>query len=132
MVKAVRFRHTAFNKIKKQKKEDLQNGNIKKLFAKAEKSGRANINGRIIERDFGYVYKGDIESKYRVTLIENVLTLEHWGTQTLKIDTETKKIIEYYGESVSDRDSMNYTLSYFNIDGKFRYFPSKEKFILEI
>ena len=105
---------------------------LEKLFIKAEKSGHANINGRIIERDFGYVYKGDIESKYRVTVSDNILTLEHWGTETLKINISTKKIIEYYGESMSDRDSMNYTLAYFGINGKFRYFPSKEKFILEL
>ena len=105
---------------------------LEKLFIKAEKSGHANINGRIIERDFGHVYKGDIESKYRVTVSDNILTLEHWGTETLKINISTKKIIEYYGESMSDRDSMNYTLAYFGINGKFRYFPSKEKFILEL
>ena len=105
---------------------------LEKLFIKAEKSGHANINGRIIERDFGYVYKGDIESKYRVTVSDNILTLEHWGTETLKINILTKKIIEYYGQGMSDRDSMNYTLSYFGINGKFRYFPSKEKFILEL
>ena len=104
---------------------------LDKLFKKAQKTGHANLNGRIIERDFGYVYKGDLESKYRVTLIDNSLTLEHWGTQTLKINIKSKKIIEYYGESVSDRDSMNFTLSYFGISGKFRYFPSKEKFTLE-
>ena len=105
---------------------------LEKLFIKAEKSGHANLNGRIIERDFGYVYKGDIESKYRVTLSNNILTLEHWGTQTLKLNTETKEIIDFYGQGVSDKDSMNYTLSYFGINGKFRYFPSKEKFTLEL
>ena len=104
---------------------------LEKLFIKAEKSGHANLNGRIIDRDFGYVYKGDIESKYRVTLIDNVLTLEHWGTETLKINILTKEIIDFYGQGVSDKDSMNYTLSYFGINGKFRYFPSKEKFVLE-
>ena len=36
---------------------------LEKLFIKAQKTGQANLNGRIIERDFGYVYKGDIESK---------------------------------------------------------------------
>ena len=45
---------------------------LEKLFIKAEKSGHANLNGRIIERDFGYAYKGDLESKYRVTLIDNI------------------------------------------------------------
>ena len=104
---------------------------LEKLFIKAQETGHANLNGRIIGRDFGYVFKLDIESKYRVTLIDNILTLEHWGTETLKINIETKEIIEYYGESMSDRDSMNYTLSYFGISGKFRYFPSKEKFTLE-
>ena len=105
---------------------------LEKLFIKAEKSGHANLNGRIIDRDFGYVYKGDIESKYRVTLIDNVLTLEHWGTETLKINILTKEIIDFYGQGVSDKDSMNYTLSYFGLNGKVRYFPSKEKFTLEL
>ena len=103
---------------------------LEKLFIKAEKSGHANLNGRMTEYYFGG--KGDIESKYRVTVSDNILTLEHWGTETLKINVSTKKIIEYYGESMSDRDSMNYTLSYFGINGKFRYFPSKEKFTLEL
>ena len=105
---------------------------LEKLFAKAQKTGYANINSRVIEHGFGVIYKGDIESKYRVKMDNNVLTLEHWGTETLKLNIETKEIIEYYGESVSDRDSMNYTLSYFDIKGKFRYFPSKDKFILEL
>ena len=105
---------------------------LEKLFIKAEKSGHANLNGRMTDYGFGYAYKGDLESKYRVTLIDDILTLEHWGTETLKINISTKEIIEYYGESMSDRDSMNYTLEYFDISGKFRYFPSKEKFILEL
>ena len=105
---------------------------LEKLFIKAEKSGHANLNGRMTEYYFGGIDKGDLESKYRVTVFDNILTLEHWGTETLKINISTKKIIEYYGESMSDRDSMNYTLSYFGINGKFRYFPSKEKFILEL
>ena len=105
---------------------------LEKLFIKAQKTGQANLNGRKTEYYFGGIYKGDLESKYRVTLSDNILTLEHWGTQTLKLNIETKEIIEYYGEGVSDKDSMNYTLSYFGINGKFRYFPSKEKFTLEL
>ena len=91
-------------------------------------TGRAQLNGRM--RGFGYI--GRLEEKYAVSFNENKFHLYHWGTKTLTIDLAVGRLEEFYGESVSDRDSMNTVLRYFNFDGGFRYFPSKHEFIFEI
>ena len=91
-------------------------------------TGRAQLNGRM--RGFGYI--GQLEEKYAVSFNENKFHLYHWGTKTLTIDLSVGRLDEFYGESVSDRDSMNTVLEYFNLDGRFRYFPSKHEFIFEI
>ena len=91
-------------------------------------TGRAQLNGRM--RYFGYT--GRLEEKYAVSFNENKFHLYHWGTKTLTIDLAVGRLEEFYGESVSDRDSMNTVLRYFGLDGGFRYFPSKHEFIFEI
>lgn len=91
--------------------------------------GRAQINGRM-RGNWGYV--GPLEERYAVSFNGNKLHLYHWGTKTLTIDFSVGRLEEFYGESVSDRDSMNTILKYFELDGRFRYFPSKHEFIFEI
>ena len=92
-------------------------------------TGRAQLNGRM-RGMWGHV--GPLEEKYAVSFNENKFHLYHWGTKTLTIDLSVGRLDEFYGESVSDRDSMNTVLEYFNLDGRFRYFPSKHEFIFEI
>ena len=99
---------------------------LEKLIERAERTGKAILNGR--KRDYQYV--GPLEEKYAVIIKDNTVTLSHWGTETLKIDTVTKEVIDVYGESVSDRDSINYVLSYFNIPCHVHYFPSRYAFEL--
>ena len=91
-------------------------------------TGRAQLNGRM--RGFGYT--GPLEEKYAVSFNESKFHLYHWGTKTLTIDLTVGRLEEFYGKSVSDRDSMNTVLRYFNLEGGFRYFPSKHEFIFEI
>lgn len=100
------------------------------LLSKATQSGQANVNGR---KSYGYGYKGELESKYSATIENDILTFTHWGTKTLELDLKGRTIIEYYGESVSDRDSLNDVLSYFNLSnlGWFHFYPSKDLFTLE-
>lgn len=103
---------------------------LNNLLSKATQSGHANVNGRA---SYGYGYKGELESKYSATINNDILTFTHWGTKTLELDLKGRTIIEYYGESVSDRDSLNDVLNYFNLSnlGRFHFYPSKDLFELE-
>ena len=101
---------------------------IENLLEKAENKGQAILNGRY--RDWnGYV--GDLEEKYAIEIDGSKLVMRHWGTQTIEIDTDTNEIVSYYGESNSDRDSLNTLVYCLGIDPNFRYLPSKNLFIYE-
>ena len=103
---------------------------LNNLLNKATQSGQSNINGRM---SYDYGEKGPLESKYSATINNDILTFTHWGTKTLELDLKGRTIIDYYGESVSDRDSLNDVLSYFNLSnlGRFHFYPSKDLFELE-
>lgn len=98
---------------------------IKDLFEKASEreDGMANINGRV--RYYNGV-QGELESKYRVTFKKNHISLAHWGTEIIAIDTTKEAVDNWYGEGVSDRDAINMLLYLLNMDNKFRaiYNPS--------
>ena len=100
------------------------------LLNKATTKGQANINGH---KSYDYGYKGPLESKYSATIKNDILTFTHWGTKTLELDLKGRTIIDYYGESVSDRDSLNDVLDYFNFNnlGRFHFYPSKDLFELK-
>lgn len=102
---------------------------IENLLQKAEEKGTAQINGRM---SLWGGAKGDLEEKYAIEIEGHKLIMRHWGTQTIEIDLSTNKIISYYGESVSDRDSLNTLIYLLGVPGKFRYFPSTDKFIYEL
>ena len=88
--------------------------------------GVAKINGTM----WGSTYR---QERYKIEVSDNYITLSHWGTQTLKIRKSDNEIVEYYGESNSDRDSMNTLLNLVDIyNVYFRYFPSKHEFIKEV
>ena len=100
---------------------------IETLLTKAQEKGEAKINGRYFD---GYG-KGEIEEKYAIEIDGNKLIMRHWGTQTIEIDTDTNEIVSYYGESNSDRDSLNTLVYCLGIAPNFRYLPSKNLFIYE-
>lgn len=101
---------------------------IEKLLKKAQEKGQARINGRMA-LDWGMV--GELREKYAIEIDDNILTMRHWGTQTIEIDLSTNEIISYYGESNSDRNSLNTLVGLLGIKSNFRYFPSKNLFIYE-
>lgn len=100
---------------------------IEGLLSKAEQKGEAILNGRYFD---GYS-KGELEEKYAIEIEDNKLIMRHWGTQTIEIDLSTNKIVSYYGESVSDRDSLNTLVYCLGMEPNFRYLPSKDLFIYE-
>lgn len=99
---------------------------LENLLGKAQEKGFARINGR--QRDYGYV--GKIEEKYAIEVENNIVKLRHWGTQTLEIDTVNKKVLNVYGVSNSDRDSVNFILGKYNMPYHVHYYPSRDEFEL--
>ena len=100
---------------------------IENLLEKAENKGQAILNGRYFD---GYGL-GELEEKYAIEIDGNKLVMRHWGTQTIEIDLSINEIVSYYGESNSDRDSLNTLVYCLGIAPNFRYFPSKDLFIYE-
>lgn len=98
---------------------------LENLLQKAQIKGEAIKNGR---KTYWYGDKGDLEEKYAIVVDENIVRLRHWGTETLVVDTDKKKVLEWYGESNSDRDSMNFIINRFGLGGRFRYRPSVDEF----
>lgn len=103
---------------------------LENLLEKAQEKGFARINGRQREYDFGHVYVGDLEEKYAIEVENNIVKLRHWGTQTLEIDTVNKKVLNVYGVSNSDRDSVNFILGEYNMPYHVHYYPSRYEFEL--
>ena len=99
---------------------------LEKLILKAEQKGIAILNGRMWDnsrRDFG-----ELREKYAIERTGNKVVLRHWGTVTLELDLLNNTVVDWYGESRSDADSMNFVLSYYKIKGNFRYRPSIDEF----
>lgn len=104
---------------------------LQNLVEKAQEKGFAKVNGRQREYyGFGSHWESEIMEKYAVEIKDNIVTLRHWGTQTLRINTKNKEIIEVYGESSSDRDSVNYVLRKFDMPYHVHYYPSRCEFEL--
>ena len=99
---------------------------LQNLVEKAQEKGFARVNGR--QREYGYI--GKLEEKYAVEIKNNIVKLRHWGTQTLEIDTVNKKVLDVYGISNSDRDSVNFILNKFDIPYHVHYYPSRYEFEL--
>lgn len=102
---------------------------LEKLLDKALKTGSANLNGR--NREFGYV--GRLESKYRMTYDNETgdLQVYHWGTCILKFGSlkASKPIVKYfYGQSKSDRDTLQFLFDRFDTGYKASFRPSVNEF----
>lgn len=101
---------------------------IETLLQKAENKGQAILNGRMA---LGWGHFSDLQEKYAIEIDGNKLVMRHWGTQTIEIDLSVNEIVSYYGESNSDRDSLNTLVYLLGIAPNFRYLPSKDLFIYE-
>ncbi len=70
----------------------------------------SNMYERVIaerKADFSYVTRNGMEV-YRMELAtDNTLSLFHYGTLVLQYDLKEGQVVYQYGQSVSDRDSMN-------------------------
>lgn len=100
---------------------------IDNLLAKAQEKGFARINGRYND---GYGL-GHLEEKYSIEIEGDSLTMKHWGTVTAQINLHDNTLEYYYGQSNSDRDSLNTLVYCLGIAPNFRYLPSKDLFIYE-
>lgn len=102
---------------------------IKDLFEKASEreDGTANINGRI---SYYGGAQGDLQSKYKITFTKDHVSLEHWGTEIIAIDTTKEQVVNWYGESNSDRDAINMLLYLLSMDNRYYaiYRPSSVGF----
>lgn len=101
---------------------------IETLLKKAQEKGHAKVNGRMA---LGWGIVGELREKYAIEIDDNILTMRHWGTETIKVDLSKNEIIDFYGESNSDRDSLNTLVYLLGIEPNFRYLPSKDLFIYE-
>ena len=101
---------------------------IENLLEKAENKGEAILNGRM---SLGWGMVGSLEEKYAIEIQDNKLVMRHWGTETIEIDLTRSEIVSYYGESNSDRDSLNTLVYCLGMEPNFRYLPSKDLFIYE-
>lgn len=96
------------------------------VITKAEEKGAAVKNGRL--RDAWSV--GPLRERYAAEKHGRVFSLRHWGTEILRLDTFTGKILDYYGEGNSDRDAVQTALNHFGIKGDVHYYPSRDEFII--
>lgn len=96
------------------------------------KIGEASLNGRM---SFMFGAVGELREKYNVTVMDVEgkprVYLRHWGTTTLTVQLDTKEILHLYGESVSDRDSINTLLYELGMEAGCRFFPSTGDFVYE-
>ena len=100
---------------------------LENLLGKAQEKGFARVNGRKFE--YGYT-SPKIEEKYAIEVDGDIVRLRHWGTQTLEINKVEKKVLDVYGISNSDRDSVNFILNKFDMPYHVHYYPSRYEFEL--
>jgi len=103
---------------------------LEQLFNKARKNGESNKNGRIVEYDFGNIYKGDLREQWHVIDNGSRFELRHWGTTILA--TDRGAITEVYGESNSDRDALNQAFDWLHTNCHAHYYPSREELEVHI
>ena len=94
---------------------------IQNLFDKASikaDTSEEGIGVAILNRNGRLVYAVEINHR------DNIARLYHYGTRTIDYDIRQGIILGWYGESVSDRDSMNTFLDCLgDEENYFRYGP---------
>lgn len=100
---------------------------VQKLVERAERKGEARVN-----RDGFEVYRVENNGK--------TASLYHYETLTCEVDLENNTILEIYGESVSDADSVgtflnaygfNLFLGYRPVNGGFYGRVAEQEFFLD-
>jgi hypothetical protein len=61
----------------------------------------------------------------------NEAVLSHYGTTTIRYNMLTRELVEWYGEGVSDRDSMNTFMACLNEDRYYFRYGSRMGFVME-
>lgn len=107
-------------------------GTVITLMKRAERKGVAIKRAR--QRDMWGV--GDLQEVYRVENNGKTVSLYHYETLTAKVDLENMQLIEVYGESRSDGDSVatflsdlgfkNFDFGYKPVNGGFWLFTYKD------
>ncbi|CAD0300692.1 hypothetical protein [Enterococcus phage 163] len=107
-------------------------GTVITLMKRAERKGVAIKRAR--QRDRWGV--GDLKEVYRVENDGKTVSLYHYETLTAKVDLENMQLIEVYGESRSDGDSVatflselgfkNFDFGYKPVNGGFWLFTYKD------
>lgn len=102
------------------------------LMKRAERKGVAIKRAR--QRDMWGV--GDLKEVYRVENNGKTVSLYHYETLTAKVDLENMQLIEVYGESRSDGDSVatflselgfkNFDFGFKPVNGGFWLFTNKD------
>lgn len=102
------------------------------LMKRAERKGVAIKRAR--QRDMWGV--GDLQEVYRVENNGKTVSLYHYETLTAKVDLENMQLIEIYGESRSDGDSVatflselgfkNFDFGFKPVNGGFWLFTNKD------
>lgn len=102
------------------------------LIKRAERKGVAIKRAR--QRDMWGV--GDLQEVYRVENNGKTVSLYHYETLTAKVDLENMQLIEVYGESRSDGDSVatflselgfkNFDFGFKPVNGGFWLFTNKD------
>lgn len=102
------------------------------LMKRAERKGVAIKRAR--QRDMWGV--GDLQEVYRVENNGKTVSLYHYETLTAKVDLENMQLIEVYGESRSDGDSVatflselgfkNFDFGFKPVNGGFWLFTNKD------
>ena len=107
-------------------------GTVITLMKRAEKKGVAIKRAR--QRDMWGV--GDLQEVYRVENNGKTVSLYHYEILTAKVDLENMQLIEVYGESRSDGDSVatflselgfkNFDFGFKPVNGGFWLFTNKD------
>lgn len=86
------------------------------LMKRAEKKGVAVKRARQ-RYDWGYTYAlDDLKEVYRVENDGRAVSLYHYGTLTARVDLKNMQLVNVYGESRSDADSINTFLSWLGLE----------------
>jgi hypothetical protein len=115
-------------------------GEAQKRVRQGNIMGNAHSWGMTAQQWREYVKSTPIVVQWEVkiyTLAFQTVEVYHYDTLIFKAENFMPngwRLLEWYGESASDRDALNGLVYHFGMSGKhsFRYFPSKSLFIDEL
>lgn len=106
-----------------------------KLYEMIEKTistgVECNKNGRIIEHDFGQVYKGDLCEQWHTSFKNKTdFELRHWGTPIAVVSLNNgifDKLKDAYISSRSDADAIQQLFGFLGLSYSAHYYPSTDR-----